>query len=317
MKNSRLMRSVLGAIASGVMLWGCTTNPATGQRFFNVLSMEQEAALGAQAAPALSQEFGGPVRDEQLQAYVTRMGEEIARHTEGDFPKLEWEFTLLDSPVVNAFALPGGKVFITRGLAEKMTNDAQLAGVLGHEVGHVSAQHTARRVGQQMIFNTGLAVAGVAVGLSDESSALRQYGQYAVPALAIGGNLVLLSYGRDEESQADYLGMRYMSRAGYNPRGQLEVMQILAGESAGGARPPEWMASHPLPETRIRRIEGLLNSEEFREAANRPMGEERFQREFLSRLRQVPASQQRPQNLVQPRAGQLRGGQQVISRPRD
>ena len=317
MKNSRTMRAVLGVFTSALMVWGCTTNPATGQRFFNPLSMEQEIALGAQAAPELAKEFGGPVQDAQLQAYITNIGQEIAKQTEGDFPQLEWEFTLLDSPVVNAFALPGGKVFITRGLAEKMSNEAQMAGVLGHEVGHVAAQHTARRVGQQMIFNTGLAVAGVAVGLSDESSALRQYGQYAIPALAIGGNLVLLSYGRDEESQADYLGMRYMSKAGYNPRGQLQVMEILAAQDAGAGRPPEWMASHPLPETRINRIEGLLNSQEFAQAAQLPMHEQRFQREFLARLRQIPASQKQPQNLVQPKAGQLRGGGQVISRPRD
>lgn len=274
---------------------GCTTNPATGERFFTTLSPEQEAAIGAQAAPELAQEFGGPVQNAQLQQYVTNIGKRLAAETEGYFPTLEWEFTLLDSPVINAFALPGGKVFITRGLAERMTNEAQMAAVLGHEVGHVSAQHTARRIGQQTLFNAGVVVAGLAVGLSDEQSSVRKVGQYAVPALAVGGNLVLLKFGRDEEAQSDYLGMRYMTKIGYNPRAQLQVMEILREASGGGGGQIEWLSTHPMPDTRIQRIEQLLQTDEFKHTQNNPnyqFYEERYQNEFLRILKTLPPPKQ-------------------------
>jgi predicted Zn-dependent protease len=310
----RFYRGGLALAASACMLAACSTNPATGERFFNPIGSAQLNAMGAQAAPELAAEFGGPVQNERLQQYVQRVGNSIAVHTEADFPKLDWEFTLLDSPVINAFALPGGKIFITRGLADRMTNEAQLAGVLGHEIGHVSAEHAARRIGQHAIFNTGLAVAGLAVSAQSEDSTLRQYGQVAIPALAIGGNLVLLSYGRDEESQADSLGMRYMMRAGYNPRGQLQVMEILRDAEQGGGRPPELLASHPMPETRIRRIEGLLQNE-YAEGASLPFYEERWQQEFLSELRRMPAPRQSTTHTSE-NVGQLREGQTVISRPR-
>jgi predicted Zn-dependent protease len=315
MTMSRFVRGTLALAASACMLAACSTNPATGERFFNPISSAQLNAMGAQAAPELAGQFGGPVQNERLQQYVQRVGNSIAVHTEADFPKLEWEFTLLDSHIINAFALPGGKIFITRGLAERMTNEAQLAGVLGHEIGHVSAEHAARRIGQQAIFNTGLAVAGIAVGAQPEDSSLRQYGQFAIPALAIGGNLVLLSYGRDEESQADSLGMRYMMRAGYNPRGQMQVMEILRDAEQGGGRPPELLASHPMPETRINRIQRLLETD-FAEGANLPFYEERWHNEFLSELRRLPASRQQSAPQTTENVGQLREGQAVISRPR-
>jgi predicted Zn-dependent protease len=284
---------------------GCTTNPATGRTFLSVLSPAQEAQLGAEAAPELRQQFGGAVDHPQLQAYVTRVGMSMVPHTEGYFREMEWEFTLLDSGVINAFALPGGKVFITRGLVDRMDSEAQLAGVLGHEIGHVTAQHTSQRISQHLGLNLGLALGGLLVGMADPGGDVRQVGEMALPALAIGGNLVLLSFNRNEESEADYLGMRYMARAGYNPRGQLQVMEILRDASERSPRQLEWMATHPLPETRIRQIERRLESPEFAPAAAQlPMHEERFQREFLPVLAQLPPPQQdRPQGTA-PAAGQ-------------
>lgn len=299
---------------------GCQTNPATGETFFTPLTPQQEAALGAQAAPGLTEQFGGGVENQQLQQYVTNIGQRLAAETEAYFPQLEWEFTLLDSPVINAFALPGGKVFITRGLAEKLTSEAQLAAVLGHEVGHVTAQHTARRVGQAAIFNAGLAVAGLAVGAADENSDLRQVGQYALPALAVGGNLIILKFGRDEEAQADYLGMRYMSKLGYDPRAQLQVMEILKAAS-GPSGQPEFLSTHPLPDTRIQRIEDLLNEEEFRATQNNPnyqMYPERYQREFLSVLKTLPPAKQPPAPTESQARQQMKEtppSEQRISRP--
>lgn len=292
-------------LAMVVSLCGCTTNPATGRKFFAVLTPAQEAQLGAEAAPELRDQFGGAVNNPALQQYVTRVGMSMVPHVEGYFRDIEWEFTLLDSAVINAFALPGGKVFITRGLVDRMSNEAQLAGVLGHEIGHVTAQHTSQRISQHMTFNVGLALGALAIGMSDPGGDVRRVGEVALPALAIGGNLVLLSFNRSEESEADYLGMRYMSRAGYNPRGQLEVMQILRDASASSQRQLEWLATHPLPETRIRDIERRLASAEFADAAaSLPMHEDRFRREFMPVLAQLPPPRQQTASTQAPAAGQ-------------
>jgi predicted Zn-dependent protease len=135
-----------------------------------------------------------------------------------------------------------------------------MAGVLGHEIGHVTARHGNQRISKQIGFNVGLALGAVAVGVSDSDSEVRKYGQVALPGIAVGGNLVLLKYGRDDESEADMLGMRYMERAGYDPSGQLRVMEVLEAASSG-ARTVEWLATHPYPETRIERINKILNEQ--------------------------------------------------------
>jgi predicted Zn-dependent protease len=160
------------AVLLAASLAACTKNMATGQSFFTTLSPEQEAQIGEEASPEMIAEFGGKTPSPELQAYITEVGMKLASQVEDpQFRNLKWEYTLLDSPVVNAFALPGGKVFITRGLADKLTSEAQLAGVLGHETGHVAAQHTARRIGQATILNAGLAAAGLAVGASGNETA--------------------------------------------------------------------------------------------------------------------------------------------------
>jgi predicted Zn-dependent protease len=280
--TTRLL-SLVTLIAAGLTQFACSTT---------LLSWEEERALGAEAAPQFTAEFGGPVPDQALQRYVDEVGQRLVAQIEEGVPPLDWEFTLLDSSVINAFALPGGKVFLTRGLAQEFTTESQLAGVLGHEIGHVTARHGNQRISKQLGMNLLLGAAAVGVGIADSDSDVRRYGQYAVPALALGGNVVMLKYGRDEESQADELGVRYMARAGYNPTGQLEVMRILqaAGGSSGG-RPPEWLSTHPFPETRIKRLEELL-AEQYANILNNPGltdNAEVYQRRMLSRLRSLPA----------------------------
>jgi predicted Zn-dependent protease len=278
------------ALLAGLAATGCTKNAATGETFFNLVSRDAEVQMGIQAAPQLTEEFGGKVNSPRLQAYVTAIGRKMAALTEGENPSLPWEFTLLDSPVINAFALPGGKVFISRGLLERMTNEAQLAGVLGHEIGHVTAQHTARRITQAQSIDLGINVAGAVVRGAPEGSAAASVGSMALPALNVGGQLLILKFGRDEESQADSLGMRYMSRAGYNPTGQLQVMQILKAASGGGGGEPEFLLTHPLPETRIQRITSLLQTEFGAQVANpqNQFYEDRFRNECLAVLRTLP-----------------------------
>jgi predicted Zn-dependent protease len=279
---------------------GCTKNAATGEKFLNLTSRQQEISMGVEAAPGFTQEFGGKVEDAALQAYVSDIGRRLAAVTEADNPGLPWEFTLLDSDVLNAFALPGGKVFVTRGLAKRMTNEAQLAGVLGHEVGHVTAQHAARRISNATLFQAGMTVAAATVSASGNDTAAAA-GQVAIPALNVGGQLVLLKFGREEESQADYLGMRYMSRIGYNPKAQVQVMQILADASKNSPRQPEWLATHPLPETRIQRTQQLITGE-YAAFANDPKNqfyEDRFKSQFLARLNTLPPPKQKAELEVQ------------------
>lgn len=265
---------------------GCVHNAATGSRIFTLLSPEEEARIGAEAAPGFTEEFGGEMKDAALQAYVDGIGKKMAAQTEAYFPGLDWEFTLLDSDVVNAFALPGGKVFFSRGLAERLTSEAQMAGVLGHEIGHVTAQHGAQRISQAGLINAVVAGAAVGVAVAGDETAAGRYGQVLIPAMAIGGQVVLLKYGRDQELQADALGMRYMSKVGYDPAGQLQVMQVLKSLSEGGQRPPEILSSHPEPDRRIDQIHQLLATT-YASTQNNPQYqafEQRYRDQFLARL---------------------------------
>lgn len=292
-----MLARLLCVLSLAAFAWlggGCSTNPATGARSFTILSWEEERKMGAEAAPQFTEQFGGEVPNRQLQAYVSDIGMSMAKEVESGVPDLEWEFTLLNTNVINAFALPGGKVFFTRGLAERLNNEAQMAGVLGHEIGHVTARHGNQRISKQIGFNVLITGAAIAVGVADSDSDLRQYGQYAVPAMAIGGNVVLLKYGRDEELEADMLGMRYMSKVGYDPAGQRQVMKVLAEASGGGGSTPEWLSTHPHPQSRIDQIDELLSTT-YASTQNNPdygLYAPRYKRRFLDVIAKVPAPQE-------------------------
>jgi len=285
-----MTRKQFGLVVLAVLTafgWGCSTNPTTGRSQMALLSRDREIALGEGAKSELTSEYGGAVADAQLQAYVARIGHALAATTESDSPSLPWEFTLLDSDVINAFALPGGKVFMSRGLAARMTNEAQLAAVLGHEVGHVTARHSNERISQAMLVQ-GLVV-GAAVGAAQSDE---KWLQSAVPVVVgFGGQGYLLKFNRDQELEADALGVRYMVRNGYNPLGALQVQEILGAAAGEGSRPPEFFSTHPYPERRIEQINRLLRGE-YAYTQDRPdefkLHEERFQREFKSRLASLP-----------------------------
>lgn len=287
--NTREVLAV-GFLSSAALMGACQTNPETGQRSFLSLSKEDEIRIGEEAGPAMTKEFGGQVNSEPCQRYVTQVGLKLKGHIDRqDYLDLPWQFTLLESDVINAFALPGGKVYITRGLAGKLASEGQMAGILGHEIGHVTAEHGDQRITSQTWFNIGMAAAAIGVGVADSDSTFAKYGQVGLPALAVGGNLVLLSYGRDEEIEADSLGMGYMARAGYNPRAQREVMEIL-GNMATGERPPEFLSTHPTSATRIRRIDGALAGEHAATQGNPAyqVYAERYKKDFLGPLAKAP-----------------------------
>ncbi|MFM9996712.1 MAG: M48 family metalloprotease [Phycisphaerales bacterium] len=288
--KTRLLGVALLALAPlTAPLGGCSTNAATGRSVLTLMSRSEEIKIGSDAAPGFTQEFGGKVAHPGLQQYVADIGRKMAAETESYNPTLPWEFTLLDSDVVNAFALPGGKVFITRGLAKELTSEAQIAGVIGHEIGHVTAQHGNQRISSQMLFNVGLVATAVVVSASDNKT-VQDVGAVGVPALAIGGNLVLLKYGRDEELEADALGMRYMTGVGYNPRGQLEVMQTLGRLTGGSGGTPEFLSTHPHSSTRVERIQKALQDKFASTQGNPNYGtfEDRYKRDFLTPLSKLP-----------------------------
>tara|TARA_B100000683_G_scaffold270684_1_gene310084 strand:- start:277 stop:1233 length:957 start_codon:yes stop_codon:yes gene_type:complete len=285
-------------LALMVALPGCSTNPATGQRQLNMISDSQEIALGVQAAPQFTESYGGAVPSQAVRSYVTEMGGQLANVCER--PDLPWEFTIVDSSVINAFALPGGKVFLSRGLADKLTNEAQLAGVIGHEIGHVTAQHIGQQMTRAMIIQ-GIGIGLAVAGEQTDNDTLKVLGV----GTTVGGTVYMLKFGRDQESQADELGVRYMTRLGYNPIGQVQVMQVLK-QASGGQSQPEILSTHPQPQTRIDRLNELISSKfPAARSANNDMFKfnvQSYQQRMLSPLASLPPAKHNAQsaNMQQP-----------------
>ena len=231
-------------------------NPVTGEKQRIGMTVQQEKQLGLDAAPQMAAQMGGVVdwKSDGDAELVARVGHKIV--AESDAAKSPYRdtfnFYLLDDRnTVNAFALPGGQIFITRALYDRLANEAQVAGVLGHEIGHVVGRHSAAQMAKSQLGAS--IVTGLAVWASGEDGA----GRYAGMVSAVANQMAQLSYGREDEHQSDSLGLRYMAQAGYDPSAMLEVMRILK-DAAGGGRQPEWMSSHPLPDNRIKDIEQYL-----------------------------------------------------------
>ncbi len=282
----KTMIACLFCVLAMLALSGCVTNEATGEQQFMMLSQQDEIEMGNAGKAEVLKEIGGEVKNAALRQYVDRIGKSMARLTEGTNPTLPWEFILVDSEMINAFALPGGKVFVTRGLASKMTNEAQLAAVLGHEIGHVTARHANDRMTRM----TGAAVlAEILAGVAgDDADSVRELGMQVA-------TVVLMPYDRNQESQSDSLGLRYMTRLNYNPIGMVQLMEILDQETRG-ANPPEWLSTHPLPRTRIQRVSSEINSV-YSKTQNNPSfktGETEYKNQFLQKLSLEPAATHRP-----------------------
>ncbi len=227
-------------------------NPITGRTQAIALSPQQEVALGLRTAPQMAQKFGGLDDDAAFQARVRAVGEKLVRSTAASRTPYEYRFSLLaDRRTVNAFALPGGPIFVTRALFDRLSNEAQLAGVLGHEIGHVVGRHSAEKLAKSQL---GQAIVG-AVGVATSDDGRR--GGAAQAAAAMVNQMVQLKYGREDELQSDALGVQFMSDAGYDPRALIDVMQILAKVS-GGQRRSEFLSSHPDPGNRTQAIQAEI-----------------------------------------------------------
>jgi predicted Zn-dependent protease len=241
----RLVVAVIVALGSLVSYCTSTSeNPVTGEKQHVALKPEQEIALGYRSAPEMTKRMGGLTRNEKAAAAVQRIGERLVRQSMAAKSPYKFSFSVLADPrTVNAFALPGGPIFITEGMLRVLRTEGEVAAVLGHEIGHVIARHASERIAKEQL-TQGL-LGAVAVGSGDYSTV--QIGQMV-------GGMVNMKYGREDELESDALGLRIVAEAGYDPRAMLGVMEALA-KASKSARQPEFLSSHPAPENRAARIQ--------------------------------------------------------------
>jgi predicted Zn-dependent protease len=228
-------------------LVGCPVNPATGERQLILVSESQEIEMGRAYSQQVEATMG-LYDDPELQEYVNGIGQELAAQSEK--PGLPWSFKVVDDVIVNAFALPGGPIFVTRGILAHFNSEAELAGVLGHEIGHVTARHSAEQLSRAQVAQLGLAAGTVFVP---------EFTPYADLA-STGLGILFLKFGRDDERQSDDLGFRYMTRAGYDPTQMVEVFEMLGrvSQAGGGGGVPGWLSTHPDPGERRERMNQAL-----------------------------------------------------------
>ncbi|HEY5603482.1 MAG TPA: M48 family metalloprotease, partial [Gammaproteobacteria bacterium] len=244
-----LNRSILSKIASLIFVFAlinaCGTNPVTGKRELQLLPESQEISIGQENYLATQQSQGGSyVTDIALSHYVNSVGQKLAAAS--DRPGLPYEFVVLNNPVPNAWALPGGKIAVNRGLLLELNNEAELAAVLGHEIVHAAARHGAKSVERGMLLNVGMVGLGIATSDSDNAELI-------VGAAALGGQLISQKYGRDAELESDLYGMKYMAKAGYDPAAAIKLQETFVRLSEG--KQSNWLeglfASHPPSQERV------------------------------------------------------------------
>ena len=242
----RIMRNKIVVLVI-VFAAGCATNPATGKREFSLMGEQQEIAIGQQNDADVRREMG-LYDDRALQEYVSSIGLRLAQTSER--PGLPWHLSVVDVPAINAFALPGGYIYITRGILPFLDNEAQLAGVLGHEIGHVTARHASQQYSRSTGAGLGILLGSIFV------PAVRPFGQLAESSLGV----LFLKYGRDDELQADQLGVRYASRAGWDPSGIPAMLTTLGrlDEATDNKGVPNWLSTHPAPENRVQQVQAAV-----------------------------------------------------------
>jgi predicted Zn-dependent protease len=237
------------AVVALTLAAGCAVNPATGKRQVSLVGERQEIQMGRDAADEVRTSLG-LYTDEGLRTYVDGVGQRVA--AESERAQLTWSFNVVDDASVNAFALPGGFIYVTRGLVTHLNSEAELAAVLGHEIGHVAARHSVNQISKAQLASVGL---GIGMILRPELQSLGQLGQ-------AGLGLLLLKYGRDDENQADELGIRYMTKAGYPATAMPQVLRMLerVSDVEGGGRVPGWLSTHPSPADRVTRVTAELRN---------------------------------------------------------
>ena len=239
------------AVSITVLAIACATNPATGKREFSLMSEDQEIQIGQSQDAEVRKEMG-VYGDRALQQYVSDIGLRLAQLSER--PNLPWHFTIVDVPAINAFALPGGYIYITRGILPFLQDEAQLAGVLGHEIGHVTARHASQQYSRSTGAQLGLILGSIFV------PATRPFAQLGESGLG----LLMLKYSRDDEAQADGLGVKYVARAGWDPDGIPQMLTTLGRieEASDNKGVPNWLQTHPAAEDRVQRVQVAVRDAE-------------------------------------------------------
>lgn len=248
---------------------GCVVNPLTGEEEFMLMGEQQDIAIGMQYAPEIEKQMGGKIASPTLQNYVNTVGLKVARVSH----RRSWDyrFVALNNDSVNAFALPAGYIFITRGMLKQLTTESQLASILAHETAHVVARDTAVMISREI----GI---GALLSAANSKSSSRSVRTAAGMARQIMG----FSFSRRDERDADRAGMDYMVRAGYDPNGMIETMQML--DSQQKERPIEFFSTHPNPENRVAYLKARLQSR-YRNRQGLKTGKEDFSKFVLSQLK--------------------------------
>ncbi len=264
--NRRRFLQLAGMSAAGTIL-GCAVNPVTGRQQLMLVSEQEEIQIDRQRAPFQFSEDYGALQDSALNAYINRTGMAIARKSHR--PDMPYSFRGVNAVYMNAYAFPGGSIAITRGMLIELQNEAELAAVLGHEIGHVNARHTAQQMSKGMLSQ--IFVAGASVLASSYG-----FGNLAAQLGSLGAGALLASYSRDNEREADALGMEYMVRAGYSPKGMVGLLEILKRKSKKGGNAVSLLfATHPMSDERYRTALREAATR-YATAMNRPLYRERF-----------------------------------------
>lgn len=256
--NIKIIIAIVIALVSVISYFSTSQmNPVTGEKQYVKLDEKQEIALGLQAAPEMAKNFGGQSANAEGQATVERIGKTIVAGSDANKSEYVFEFHLLgDSDVINAFALPGGQIFMTDALFDKLKTEGEIAGVLAHEIGHVVGRHGAEHLAKQKL-TAGLTGAAVIAAADPENPGRSRAGMAVAAAV---GSLMTMKYGRSDELESDRLGVQFMAQSGYDPNAMIQVMNVLA-ESAKGGRTPEFFSTHPNPENRVAEIEKAIKTE--------------------------------------------------------
>jgi len=255
--SGRLLIGLAIAVVSLISYFSSqSTNPVTQEVQHIDISPDQEIAMGLQAAPEMADQFGGLDPNEADRALVQQIGENIVSNSPARDTPYQYDFHLLADPqTVNAFALPGGQIFITRALFNLLRSEGELAGVLGHETGHVVARHSAEQLAKAKLTEGLTGAAVVAACDPNNPNGCASTAQM----VAIVGQLINMKYGREDELQSDFLGVCFMNDSGYDPQEMIGVMQVL--ESAGnGQDPPEFLSTHPSSANRIEQIQADIQN---------------------------------------------------------
>ena len=259
----------MGVAATSTLI-GCAVDPVTGEKQIVLMSEQEEVAIDQQQAPHQFSVDYGKVQDEQLNRYIREVGESIASRSHR--PQMPYNYRVVNATYVNAYTFPGGSMAATRGILLDMGSEAELAGLLGHEIGHVNARHTAERMTRGMLAQAVLGGLAVAVSLSEYAD----LSGLVSAAGGLGAGVLLAKYSRDNEREADALGMEYMTKAGQNPRGMVGLMDMLQNKSRHKPSVIDLMfASHPMSDERY--STAVKNTEtKFASHAQKSLGKERY-----------------------------------------